>query len=208
MIRIRPIALLLLVVSILMAAPAPAGPAKEFLTDIEIEQIKDTRQIDMRVKIYMEAAALRLKTAGERLSGKESIPGDPLEFFTPEEMLDGYYRILESAMMNLEDAANMDGASLQRERVLLSEDCGYNCGSRAPKPNRELIGKALKLLKSETEKDAGELEILKKTAEEKQREELWNLINKAIDITSGAHDGAEYGLSKHPAPADQKEKKK
>ena len=110
--------------------------------------------------------------------------------------------------MNLDDAANMDQASLMREQKLLTVDCGYDCGPGKLKPNRELIGKALKILKKETEKAAGELEILKKMAEEKEKEELWNLINKAIDITNGAHDGAEYGLSKHPAPADKKEKNK
>jgi hypothetical protein len=191
-----------------MAVPAAAGPAKEFLTDLEIDKIKEMRQIDGRVKIYMEAAALRLTTAEERLTGKEPALGDPLELFSPEEMLEGYYRIIESVMMNLDDAANMDAASLQREQKLLTEDCGYNCGSRAPKPNRELVGKAIKLMKSETEKATAELEILKIRAEEKKKEDLWNLINKAIDITNGAHEGADNWLSKHPAPADNKNKKK
>ena len=36
--------------------------------------------------------------------GEETLPGDPLEFFTPEDMLDGYYRILNSVMLNLDDA--------------------------------------------------------------------------------------------------------
>jgi hypothetical protein len=157
----------------LFAAPSSAG--KEFLTDAEIEKIQDAQAIDERLKIYMEAAALRLKTAEDRLMGKESAEKDPLEFFTPEDMLDGYYRILRSAMMNLDDAF------------------------QKPSSDPSKVRKALKILKGGTEDAVAELKILKKLAEEKQKEELWNLVNKAIDITDGAHEGAEYGLSKLPA---------
>jgi hypothetical protein len=195
---------------LLFSLPVLAGPTsarKEFLTDKEIEKIQETHAIDARVKVYMAAAALRLKTAEERLTGKEPEAGDSLEFFTPEDMLDSYSRILKSTMMNLDDAANMDAAALARERKLLEEDCGAKCGPGEARPNRELIGKALKHLKSETEKDAGQLEILKRIAEEKKKEALWNLINSAIDITKGAHEGAEYGLTKHPAPPDREKKR-
>ncbi len=153
---------------------------KEFLTPKEIAGIQDTHEIDARVKIYLDAAALRLKTAEDRLVGKESAPGDPLEFFTPEDMLDGYYRILKSVMMNIDEAAQKPG------------------------PNRELVGKALKNLKSSTEKAADELQVLKKLAEEKKKEELWNRVNDAIDITKGAREGAEYGISKQPSATDKK----
>ena len=175
-------AFLLLFISVFTAASA--RPEKEFLTPKEIEKIQDTHEIDARVKIYLDAAALRLKTAEDRLVGKESAPGDPLEFFTPEDMLDGYYRILKSVMMNIDEAAEKPG------------------------PNRELVGKALKNLKSSTEKAADELQILKKLAEEKKNEGLWNRVNDAIDITSGAHEGAEYGISKQPAPPDKKSRQK
>ncbi len=169
---------------IFFAALLTLVSAKEFLTDKEIEKIQDAQEIDARVKIYLEAATLRLKTAEDRLVGKESVEGDPLEFFTPEDMLDGYFRIIKSVMMNLDAAAEKGG------------------------PNHALLGKALKMLKSATEKNSGQLQILKKLAEEKRKEELWNSINSAIDITNGAHDGAEYGLTKHPAPAEKEKKNK
>jgi hypothetical protein len=165
-----------------MFPPAPGSPEKEFLTDKEIERIQDAQAIDARVQIYMEAAALRLKTAQERLEGKEPEEGDPLELFSPEDMLDGYYRILRSVMLNLDDAFKKAG------------------------PDREKVGKALRTLKGRTENAGKELEILKKMAEEKKKEELWNLVNKAIDITQGAHEGAEYGLAKLPAPSDKNRK--
>jgi hypothetical protein len=168
----------------LCAASSPASPGKEFLTDKEIEMIQDNREIDKRTKIYMDAAALRLKTAEERLTGKEPEPGDALEFFTPEDMLEGYFRMLKSIMLNLDEAAEKPG------------------------PDKALTGKALKHLKSATEKAGDELNILKKLAEEKKKEELWRLVNDAIEITSGAHEGAVYGISKQPAGREKEAKKK
>jgi hypothetical protein len=162
---------------------ADTYPEKEFLTDKEIAKIQDAQEIDERIKIYMNAATLRLKTAEERLTGTEPEPGDPLEFFTPEDLVDGYYRIIRSAMYNLDEA------------------------SQKPKADREKLGKALKSLRGATESAVKELEILKKIAEEKQKEELWKLVSNAIDITNGAHEGAEYGLSKQPAPPEKKKKR-
>ena len=145
-------------------------PAKEFLTELEIKKIQEAQEIDRRVKIYMEAAEFRLKTAQERLSGVESVEGDPLEFFTPEEMLDGYYRILKSVMLNLDDAFQGPYADLNR------------------------INSGLKSLRKTTDKAGNQLEILKRIAEDKKKEELWNLVNRAMDITEGAHEGAVSGL--------------
>jgi hypothetical protein len=162
------------------ACALPASPEKEFLTNKEITAIQDSQAIDMRLVLYMDAAKLRLKTAEDRLVGTEAQEGDPLEFFTPEDMLDGYCRILKSVMTNL--------------------DASYQRGV----PEREKVHRALKTLKGATETMGKELDILKKLAEEKKREELWNLVNRAIEITQGAHEGAEYGLSKTPAPPKKK----
>ena len=59
-------------------------------------------------------------------------------------------------------------------------------------------------LKKTTENAVKQLEILKRIAEEKKKEELWNLVNQAIDITKGALDGAESGLTRLPPPAPDK----
>jgi len=151
-------------------AVSPAGIAKEFLTDEEIIKIREAQEIDRRVRIYMEAAEFRLETAQARLSGEESVEGDPLEFFTPGEMVDGYYSIVRSVMLNL------DGAYQQ------------------PAPDLNKINSGLKTLKKSTEKTGRQLEMLKRIAEDQRKEELWNLVNKAIDITQGAHEGAVSGL--------------
>jgi hypothetical protein len=162
----------------------PCLQTREFLTDEEIEKIQDAQRIDARVKIYMNAAELRLKTAEERLTGKEPAEGDPLEFFSPEDLLDAYYRILRSVMMNLDDADRKPG-----------QEIAY-------------VKDALKTLKKATESGAKELAVLKRIAEEQRKEQLWKLVNQAIDITEGAHEGAEYGLSKEPYSSDKDRKTK
>ena len=163
-------------------------PDKEYLTPQEIEKIQDAQELDKRVKIYLEAASLRLKTAEERLNGKESEPGDPMEFFSAEDMVDGYYRIIRSVMLNL------DGAT------------------QNPRTDKGMFVKALKNLKEITERSQKDLSILKQIAEDKRMEGLWNAVNRSIDITEGAHEGAQSGLSKEPEQTKQKghspEKKK
>ncbi len=161
-----------------------AAPAKEYLTQKEIEMIQDAQEIEPRIKIYMEAGSLRLQAAEDRLNGKESAPGDPLEFFTVQEMLEGYYQILREVMSNLDDA--------------------YQRPKAGEKQN---LGKALKMVKDNTEKALKNLQVLKKMAEDKKDEETWNVVNKDIDIASGVLEGAQVGLSRQPAaPAKKKGK--
>jgi hypothetical protein len=168
--------------SILLLLPAAAAQ-KEFLTPKEIERIQDEQEIDKRVKIYLEVAALRLKSADERLNGQEPEAGDPMEFFTAEDMLDGYFRILKSVMLNIDGANNS-------------------------KTEPAKITRALQDLKSSTEKASKQLQALKKTAEEKKLEKLWNLVNQAIDINQGANEGATTALADRPAPNDKRQNKK
>jgi hypothetical protein len=151
---------------------AHLAPAKEFLTPQEIENIQEAQDIDARVKVYLAAAALRLKTATDRLAGIESTPGDPLEFFSVEDMLDGYYQILRSVMLNLDDA------------------------SAKPSTDPKKVQAALKNLKSATEAAVRQLDALKRIAEEQRREEVWKLVGKAIEINNGAHEGAVAALAK------------
>ncbi len=164
----------------LSAASVLLVPAKEFLTEQEIAKIQEATDIDKRVKIYLEAAALRLKTVEDRLYGRESPAGDPLEFFSIEDMLDGYYRIIRSVMFNVDDA--FQNATVDRAK----------------------LNKALKVLKDSTEKATKDLIILKKIAEEKKKEEAWDLIQRAQEITEGAHDGAETGLARFPGKSKPK----
>ncbi len=166
-----------------VAIAYPAVPAKEFLTEKEIERIREAQEINERIKVYLAAAALRLKAAADRLYGKEPPERDPFEFFSPEDLMDGFYRILRSIMFNLDEAFQKPGS------------------------DRQKIRSALKDLKEATEKAAKDLEILRKLAEEKQKEELWELVNRAIDINRGAHEGAASGLSQMPATSSGRKTK-
>jgi hypothetical protein len=152
-----------------------AGPAfisgREFLTEREIEKIRQSQTIDARTRIYAEAALLRLSTVEQRFLGIESEEGDPLEFFSREEMLDGYFRIMTSIMHNLEDAFE------------------------SPRQEPERVRRALTLLKKTTGEAEKKLSTLKKLAEKNREEAFIILLNRALDITHGAHAGAEEGLS-------------
>jgi hypothetical protein len=156
------------------------GVPREFLTPNEITKIQQTHEIDQRIRIYLEAAALRLKTAQERFAGKESAEGDPLEFFSVADMIGGYNRIMESITLNLDDAFQ-----------------------RSPK-DADKLRSALSALKEAAEKAEKGLAILKKQAEEKLNEPVWNLVNQALEITQGAREGAESGIATLPEPPAKK----
>lgn len=164
----------------LASAFPPSCQAREFLTEKEIESIQRNPSAEKRVPIYLAAAELRLKAAEDRLVGKEPAEGDPLEFFTAEDMIEGYCGIIRSVMINLDEAFR---------------------DQRRSRPN---IHGALKQLKKTMEHSAAQLEILKKIAEEKGKEELWSIMNNAIELTQGAREGAEYGLTQEPEPAKKK----
>lgn len=166
------------------AIPLAQSASKEFLTPKEIEKVQLAQQIDARVKVYMEAAAFRLKTARERFGGVESEPGEPLEFFTVEEMIEGYNRILQSVMMNLEDA--------------------YQDSSK----DREKVRDALTSLKKGSQNAKNPLAVLKKLAEERLDEKVWDQVNEAIEITEGALEGAEFGLSELSQSPDKNKREK
>lgn len=167
-------AVLSLVAAMLIAGTVTAAfeyRGREFLTEAEIEAIRRNQKIDPRVKLYLRAALLRLTSTRARMAGQETEPGDPLEYLTPEDMLDGYYRILNSVMFNLEDA-----------------------GQKIP-PDRGGIRKALKHLRDQMKKAIPLLEFMEKMAAKKNETELTRLIRRAADISNGALEGAEYGLS-------------
>jgi hypothetical protein len=93
-------------------------------------------------------------------------------------MLDDYHEILEHVMLVVADAFD---APRRRENVNIKS--------------------ALKKLKSEMTRNLERLAVLKRHAEGngagmKGNEELWNRVNRAIDITGGVLDGADEGLSR------------
>jgi hypothetical protein len=175
-------ALTVLVAGVLLGTVHSGAAEKEYLTSAEIEKIQDTHEIDLRVKLLLDAGTLRLRTAQERLTGKEAEPGDPLELFSVEDLLDGYHRIVRSVMFTLDDAV------------------------QKPVVDKVRFPKALKALKDSAEHSLKELALLKQMVEDKRLEEPWNLVNKGIDITQGALDGAVEALAKEPKAAPKKKR--
>jgi len=163
----------LLAFSLLAGALPPPGRARDFLTGREIALMQNVQSIDKRTGVYMDAAALRLATALDRFEGRESSPGDALEFYSQEEMLDDYCEILEHVMVVVGEAFD---EPRRRENVN--------------------IKKALKTLKAEMERDRERLGALKRLAEERRDEGLWNRVNRALDVTAGVLDGAGEGLAR------------
>ena len=150
----------------------PGVSARDFLTEREITKMKNTHDIDKRTGMYLEAASLRLRTALDRFNGKDSEPGDALEFYSQQDMFEDYYKIMERVMLVVGDAFE---SPRQRENIN--------------------IKKALQTLKSESADNIKRLSALIKLVEEKRKEELRNCVNMAIDITEGVLDGAVEGLS-------------
>jgi hypothetical protein len=163
----------------ILISPVPAVTAAEFLTNKELEKLREAQRIDLRAHVYVEAAELRLKTAEERLLGKEPTVGDPLELFAPEDMLDAYYRIIDSIMFNVDDA-------IETRR----------------RGDKNKIKKALKILSKAAEASMKRLRILERIAEEK--EGLWDRVSRAIDITEMLQEGVEYGLSEESGLFEKK----
>jgi len=161
----------LAVLAVVFFAAADGALARDFLTEQEIALMRKNQDIDKRTGIFMNAAALRLNTVLDRFEGIESKPGDALEFFSQEEMLDDYYKIIEHVMLVVRDAFE---SPRRRENVN--------------------IKKALQTLKSESPQYLEKLAALKIFAGEKQKKNLLNRLSQAIDITEGLLEGAEDGL--------------
>jgi hypothetical protein len=164
--------ILLLSSMLFLFSMSQSGYARDFLTDKEIELIQDTQSIATRTHIYMEAAALRLKTAQDKLSSKEYEAGDPMELLTPEDVIDDYRKILRSVQLNVQYAFE------------------------APKrKGNESAEKALQTLKEEMEKALKELDVLWKMAEEKHRETLSDRISEVTETSNDLLDDAKEKLA-------------
>ena len=144
--------------------------SREYLTEAEIARVQAEQKIKPRVAFYLQAALSRLKSAESRLRREAIEPGDPLEYFTPEDMIEGYYQILNSVMTNLEDA--------------------HERGNR----DRSSIPGALKELKKRMQQCELYLDSLETLAKEQENKALLQLIQKAGEATQGALAGAEYAL--------------
>jgi hypothetical protein len=122
------------VVLLLLAVPLSSFAAQDYLTEDELDLVRDAQEIDRRVPVYMRLAEKRLivlglmeKTAKELEQERKNIekwekekaeaekakrrpPKEPvteyiyLEDFTRPELLRGYVQAINEIMSNLDDA--------------------------------------------------------------------------------------------------------
>jgi len=123
-----------LLLAVSLATPLPAAPKKEYLTEDELDLIRDAQELSQRVPTYLQLAQRRLiflglmeKSAEQRekerkerekreKEQKKSVdtratankaPVDDtsyLDNFTPAELLRGYIQALDEIMTNIDDA--------------------------------------------------------------------------------------------------------
>ncbi len=111
--KTRPIvlcALALLLAGVLPLAAQQAAPP-DYLTDEEIQKVRDTQESDKRVLLFLSFAALRLAKFEQALAAKPAVHVDDLT-----EMIDHYINAIDDATSNLEIALDRGGVDLSKVR--------------------------------------------------------------------------------------------
>ena len=114
----RPLRLLLLAALLISAVPALAANAaaaqkREHLTPEEIEFIRDAQKLDLRTGVFIKAAERRLALIADPNSkqlGKDAEKWGELKG-TRRQLFDDVYRILDEAVLNIDDTAQRDPKS-------------------------------------------------------------------------------------------------
>jgi hypothetical protein len=151
---------------------ALAMPFQEWMTPAEIVKFRDEQELAKRIGMYMSAAKLRLEKVGERLSGKSSAEGDPLEFHSATDLVLGCRSAIRAAMISIQDQVTYKKAE-----------------------NEEIIA-ALKELKGTTEDFRPALEKIQKQAIEKRDEPLYNAVKECAQYADSAARGAKSAIEK------------
>lgn len=160
-----------------------SGLSREFLSEKEIDQIREAQELDRRTELYLKFAALRLAAFKSRMAGFESKEGDPMEFYSPADMIYGFGQCLRAVEDTIDDA-------LTSKRV-------------EAKP----LVKALNLLKDYATQSLPELDKATQLAVNKKDEALYKSVQKAIEITKAAVEGSTEGLRLYEKQVKGKKKK-
>ncbi len=118
----RHLSFLLLALSLFSSLPADARPAqkREHLTPEEIEFIRDTQKLDLRTAVFVKAAERRLALLADpnaKETGKDADKWGALNG-TRRQLLDDVHRILDEAVLNIDDTAQRDPKSALLARSL------------------------------------------------------------------------------------------
>ncbi len=159
-----------------LVAPSAAQRSGDYLTEGELDLVRDVRQIDVRTMIFMTVANRRLLAlADPNAEPKEKRFGPkfgPLQKGSQVELLDDYRRTLDELMVKLDD---------EFERGGLSGD----------------LRKALELVVLETERQMKEIEGLRPKLTEADADRF---ARRALDVARELHDGSKKALDGSPAP--------
>lgn len=116
----RPLSFLLLTLFLLSSLPAHAAQRREHLTPEEVEFIRDAQKLDLRTAVFVKAAERRLLMLADPSSkevGKDTEKWGALTG-SRRQLFDDIYRILDEAVLNIDDTAQRDPKSALLARSL------------------------------------------------------------------------------------------
>jgi hypothetical protein len=146
-------------------------PGDQF-TNVETQKLRDNQDLGHRVGILLTIAETRLAEIGRRMKKQEWTEKEPnpLEFYTPEQMIHAYERAVDAVMINIDEKAKYKLA-----------------------PPKE-IRKALEKLSEKITAFEPQLAPVKELAVQTKDEILYREVLRAEKTTGIARKGALYGL--------------
>jgi hypothetical protein len=169
---------LLLIAAALALLTVPAGAVQrrgEYITDDEMDLVRDLRRIDSRAQVFLRIADRRLIAISDPTAEpKDSVfrKFGPLPKGSQIDLLDDYRRAVEELMVKFDD---------EFERTGMTDD----------------LRKGLSLTVTEVERQMKELDALRPKL---TQEDAPHYLEKALSAARELHDGAKQALDASPAP--------
>ena len=170
--------LILLIGAAVALVTLPAGGAQrrgEYITDDEMDLVRDIRRIDNRAQVYLKIADRRLiAIVDPTTEPKDSMfrKFGPLPKGSQIDLLDDYRRAVEELMVKFDD---------EFERTGMTDD----------------LRKGLEFTVVEVERQLKELDALRPKL---TQEDAPHYLEKALGAAHELHDGAKKALDASPAP--------
>jgi hypothetical protein len=162
----------------LVAAVVPAASTQrrgEYITDDEMDLVRDIRRIDIRAQVFLKIADRRLVAiADPAAEPKDSMfrKFGALPKGSQIDLLDDYRRAVEELMVKFDD---------EYERTGMTDD----------------LRKGLEFTVAEVERQMKEMDALKPKL---TQEDAPHYLEKALGAARELHDGAKAALDANPAP--------
>lgn len=162
-------------VSLSLFAAVAQAQRRDFLTDAEIELVREHQEIDMRIDVLVKMidrrfAALSIEAGGWKVPAKESAKWGPEPTGTRLELLFDIKRLLQKAIDDIDDIASHDKNALPENQM---------SGKLFPKAVRELAKSAVRFRPVFTAETA-------KTRDEKERGVMLDSIEFCDQIIEAA----------------------